>query len=132
MPPRKRAPKMEATPAPLPPEKKPATARARKADAAAQPKRAVAKVTGAAESKAPKAKAVRPKAPKAAQPPQEEAPVVVETSVAPEAPAQPARPAISMDDVRRAAFLLSQRRRGPSDPFADWLEAERMLGAHSS
>jgi hypothetical protein len=32
-----------------------------------------------------------------------------------------------VEDVRRTAYLLSQRRQGPSDPIADWFEAERLL-----
>ncbi|MBC7894613.1 MAG: DUF2934 domain-containing protein [Cytophagaceae bacterium] len=48
-------------------------------------------------------------------------PVVTESSAAPE------RVAITEDDVRRHAFYLSQRRKGPGDPVADWLEAERSL-----
>jgi len=39
----------------------------------------------------------------------------------------PARSAISVDDIREAAFYLSQRRHGPSDPLADWLQAEQLL-----
>lgn len=57
--------------------------------------------------------------------------VGVETPIVAEAPVAESRPAISADDIRRAAFLLSQRRRGASDPFADWVEAERMLSART-
>lgn len=54
------------------------------------------------------------------------APVEVPEATALAVPA-PARSAISVDDIREAAFYLSQRRHGPSDPLADWLQAEQLL-----
>ncbi len=58
------------------------------------------------------------------------APVVVPDATTP-APPAPVRSAISVDDIREAAFYLSQRRHGPSDPVADWLQAERLLLARA-
>lgn len=56
-----------------------------------------------------------------------EADVMKESAVSTESEVPRARPAISVDDIRRAAFFLSLHRSGPSDPVADWFEAERML-----
>ena len=137
MTPKKRTTKKEAAPAPLPPvemsaaapkAKKAAKAPAPKVDASAAPKCAAPKMIKAAHPKVIKAA----KTTKTAKPMEVEVRIAAPTSIAAEDPVQPARRAIRVEDIRHAAFNLSQSRRGPSDPVADWCEAERMLVARSS
>ena len=113
---------------------KPATTRPQKAAAATPDTKAV---TAKAANEA------QPKATKVAKPrTRKVAPVEVAVPVAGAAEVSVAAdtvtdaevvtpPAISVDDIRRAAYLLSLRRHGPSDPVADWFEAERLLGARA-
>jgi hypothetical protein len=83
-------------------------------------------------SVASKPAAKRPRARSTMAEPQEVVEVGVATPIVAEAPVPESRPAISADDIRRVAFFLSQRRRGASDPFADWVEAERMLSSRTT
>jgi hypothetical protein len=120
MPAKKRPTKSDSAPAaaPITPAVTPAPALASK-KVAAEP---AAKAAAPADKPAAKRAAAKRKM---ASPVTEaaviEVPVVAETKAAPE------RVAITEDDIRRHAFYLSQRRKGPGDPVADWLEAERSL-----
>lgn len=118
MPPKKRSTKKDSTPAatPVTPAVTPDKALvARKA--AAEP---------AVKARAAKPAEKRPLTKRAKAAPVTEA-AVIAVPVVTETAATPERVAITEDDIRRHAFYLSQRRRGPGDPVADWLEAERSL-----
>jgi hypothetical protein len=118
MPPKKRSTKNDSAPAATP------VSPAVTPDKSLVAKKAAAAPAAKAAAATPAAK--RPAAKRTKAAPVTEAaviavPVVTETAAAPE------RVAISDDDIRRHAFYLSQRRKGPGDPVADWLEAERSL-----
>jgi len=121
MPPKKPAIKKDATPAPdATVESSKGGAKAKKSEKTSTPKaEAVAATKRPARKATTVATSTRVDVALVAEP--------MEPVKEVEAAAQPPRPAISADDIRQAAFFLSQRRRGPSDPVADWLEAERLL-----
>ena len=118
MPAKKRTTKNNTAPAaaPVTPAVTPETVIAAK-KAAAEP---VVKAT-AAKPAAKRPAARTAKAPKVAEAAVIEVPVMSETAATPE------RVAITEDDIRRQAYLLSRSRRGAGDPIADWFEAERQL-----
>jgi hypothetical protein len=119
-----RSPKAE-TAAKSAPRDKPAKPVTAAAAPKSTPKKATSKTTKVTST---------PKAPvETAAPVEATAPLAVDSPTDPaasgvaDAPAHHAAPTFTVDDVRRTAFLLSQRRQGPADPVADWFEAERLL-----
>lgn len=119
MPPKKRTTKNDSAPTATPispavtPDKSLVAKKAAAAESAAK--------AAAAKPAARRPAASRAKAERVAEAAVIQVPVLTETAAAPK------RVAITEDDIRRHAFYLSQRRAGPGDPVADWLEAERSL-----
>lgn len=117
MPAKKRTTKNTTAPAaaPITPAVTPETAlTARKAAAAPEAKTASAKPA----AKRPAVKSTKAPVTEAA---------VIEVPVVADAAHAPVRRVVTEDDIRRHAYVISQGRKGPGDPIADWFEAERRL-----